>query len=179
MQKLIFRMLIVAGLSALVLSGCTPPEQKEAATTSDGVSTPAAIEARGWLLLDGTGRTLELEALKGRVVLLDFWATWCPPCKKELPELAALYTQMESQGVTLVGMTVDQGSAQDVAAAVAPFDLPYPVVLADEDAQKQFGGIRAVPTKFLLDKEGQVVEKYVGLVSIEKLKTDIEKLLVD
>lgn len=169
MKKILMSLSVGVGL--LFLIGCAPSERQEGAEAT-------MQEASGWPLLDGSGSSLELESLQGRVVLLDFWATWCPPCKKELPELSSMYTEMKDKGVTLVGMTVDQGSKEQVAAAVAPFKLSYPTVLAGEAVQKHFGGIRAVPTKFLLDQKGNVVEKYVGLVSVEKLKADIEKLLV-
>ena len=127
--------------------------------------------------LANPGERLSLAAYKGQVVLLDFWATWCPPCKAELPALNRLYDKLKAKGFVMVGMTVDSGSEAEVAEAVRRFKLSYPVGLAGEDVQRAYGGIRAVPTKFLLDKKGGVAKQYLGVVPEQQLRADIEVLL--
>jgi len=158
----------------LVAAGCAPqgPRMGE-------MSEGRSYEASGFSIpsLGGSGGTIDLAEYEGQVVLLDFWATWCPPCRAELPALNRLYSELKDEGFVLIGMTVDKGSVEQVASAVERFNLRYPVGLADEQAQNAYGEIRAVPTKFLLDREGAVQQRYVGVVSEEQLKADIEALL--
>ena len=122
-------------------------------------------------------KTVSMEQHKGKVILLDFWATWCPPCRYELPALNQLYTELNNESFVLIGMTVDAGSVEAVAKAVSPFKLAYPVGLAGEEVQAAYGGIRAVPTKFLIDKKGRIRKQYMGLVSDVTLRSEIDALL--
>jgi len=160
-----------------ILAGCKPGGVRESApaqpagspgTTEMNVVVPA---------LTGEENRIRLADYRGRVVLVDFWATWCPPCRVELPVLNALYAALESEGVTFIGLTVDRGTKEEIAEAVQEFELAYPVGLGDDSAQAAFGGIRAVPTKFLLDKEGKIRERYLGVVPIDGLRADILALL--
>ena len=169
------RGLFLASLLVL-LAGCTPP----GVAPEKGPTAPAGEAAQ----LDFTipnlaspGEPLSLASYKGQVVLLDFWATWCPPCRFELPALNRLYDELKPKGFIVVGMTVDNGSAEQVAQAVGKFALSYPVGLAGSDVQQAYGGIRAVPTKFLLDRNGAVVKQYQGVVPEKQLRADVEALL--
>ncbi|OGV43110.1 MAG: hypothetical protein A2X46_11815 [Lentisphaerae bacterium GWF2_57_35] len=171
--------LCLAGLAvATLLIGCSPkatPEKKSATAGAQDESRTATdfIVAR----LNGDSPTLKLSDYAGNVILLDFWATWCAPCKAELPILNKLYQDWKDRGFLVIGLSVDHGEESAVAEAVKGFDISYPVGLANEDVQKAYGGIRAVPTKFLLDKQGIVRQYYVGVVPEVRLREDIETLL--
>lgn len=169
------KMTVLLLMIALVAAGCRPPSAGPAGTMRSDESYPAS--AFSIPLLDGSGGSLDLNQYKGKVVLLDFWATWCAPCRHELPGLARLHESLQDKGFVVVGMTVDQGAAEDVARAVSRFNLPYPVGLAGPETQALYGGIRAVPTKFLLDREGNIRQHYEGVVSEEALRSDVESLL--
>jgi len=168
-------------LTAVLFAGCrpasapeTPPPAAPAPELAEQSEPAGTFDIPS---LDGSGGTVSLSAHAGKVVLLDFWATWCPPCRFELPSLNKLYGELKDRGFVIIGMTVDQGSAEKVQPAVAKFGLTYPVGLAGADVQAAYGGIRAVPTKFLLGKDGQVIETFVGLVPEEELRAKIEKAL--
>lgn len=164
-------------IGLLSLGSCRPtPRARE--------SLPPASESKGYPVksfslphLSDPAQTISLEALKGKVVLIDFWATWCGPCRYEIPTLNALYEEYRDRGFELIGMTVDRGQIAAVAASASKLGLSYPVVWADEPVQADFGGIRVVPTKFLLDKEGNVRKRYEGVVPEEVLRNDIDSLL--
>ncbi|MBP7831103.1 MAG: TlpA family protein disulfide reductase [Kiritimatiellae bacterium] len=169
---------VCAGIVLVALSGCKPPGREEAVQPEILPAGPAA-SAFSIPSLKTPGETIDLNAFRGQVVLLDFWATWCPPCRSELPDLGRLYEDLKDQGFVLVGMTVDQESAERVAQAVAKFSIPYPVGLAGPDTQAAYGGIRAVPTKFLLDAQGKVRQRYEGVVPDAQLRADIAALLAE
>ena len=162
----------------VVLAGCEPPGRGKKTEPSPMPTGPTA-SVFSIPSLKTKDEKIDLESFKGQVVLLDFWATWCPPCRSELPALGRLYEELKGQGFVLVGMTVDQGSAEQVADAVGRFSLPYPVGLAGPEIQEAYGGIRAVPTKFLLDAKGTVRQRYLGVVPDKQLRVDIAALLAE
>ncbi len=160
----------------ILLSACTPPggepEKQTPAPSGETASLDFTIQN-----LVNPGEPLSLVSYRGQVVLLDFWATWCPPCRYELPALNRLYGELKPKGFVVVGLTVDDGPAVQVAQAVGKFELSYPVGLAGRDIQQAYGGIRAVPTKFLLDRNGNVVKQYQGVVPEDQLRADVEAVL--
>jgi thiol-disulfide isomerase/thioredoxin len=124
--------------------------------------------------------SIQLSAYKGDVVLLDFWATWCPPCRSELPELNKLYHELKADGFTIIGMTLDKGAPAEVAQLVAPFKLDYPVGLASQVVQElpSFQTFRAIPSKFIIDRAGNIVAGPIqGALPIAQLRREIEKYL--
>ena len=163
-------------LFVVLFASCSPPklesEREEALPSGEMAGVEFSIPN-----LANPDEKLSLASYKDHVVLLDFWATWCPPCKSELPALDRLYDEFKAKGFVIIGMTVDKGSEVEVTEAVRQFKLSYPVGLAGEDVQRAYGGIRAVPTKFLLDKKGAIAKQYVGVVSEKQLRADIEALL--
>ena len=148
------------------------PEKNPAGTPREAVGADFSIPN-----LASSGESISLSAYQGQVVLLDFWATWCPPCRSELSNLNQLYGDLKGKGFVVLGMTVDKGPVGQVMEAVQRFELTYPVGLAGEDVQRMYGGIRAVPTKFLLDRNGRIAKQYMGVVPEKQLRADIEPLL--
>lgn len=123
------------------------------------------------------GAPLQLSAHHGEVVLVNFWATWCPPCRMEIPAFAALYGKYQDKGFTILGLALDQGGVADVLPFVNEQAIPYPVGIAHQQVVNDYGGIRRVPTSFLIDRQGRVVKKYVGLLPGGRLERDIQALL--
>jgi cytochrome c biogenesis protein CcmG, thiol:disulfide interchange protein DsbE len=166
---------ILASL-AVLLAGCMPqmPASEKESAVSPGEFVGADFNIPN--LVDA-GSPLSLAPYRGQVVLLDFWATWNPPCQAELPILNRLYSDLKEKGFVVVGMTIDNSPEAQVSKAIAGFQLDYPVGLAGADVQQAYGGIRVIPTKFLLDKNGNVVKRYEGVVSEEQVRADVENLL--
>ncbi|MBU1909064.1 MAG: TlpA family protein disulfide reductase [Verrucomicrobia bacterium] len=168
----------LVGVLLVVLAGCEPPGREKSPRPGTLPSGPAA-SVFSIPSLQPLGEQINLESFKGKVVLLDFWATWCPPCRSELPALGRLYEDLKDQGFVLVGMTVDDESVEQVARAAGRFSLPYPVGLAGPEIQEAYGGIRAVPTKFLLDRQGSVRQRYLGVVPDTQIRADVSALLAE
>lgn len=123
------------------------------------------------------GKSLKLSSLKGKVVILDFWATWCPPCRKGIPDLIDLKKKYGAKGVEIIGISVDQDTKPEVVPFIKDYGINYPVVYADNNVVMQYGGIRAIPTSFVIDKQGKIVASYEGLVSKLTYENHIKKIL--
>jgi thiol-disulfide isomerase/thioredoxin len=121
------------------------------------------------------GKPLTLAALQGKVVLLNFWATWCGPCRAEIPDLVALQDRYKDR-LQIIGLNVDDEEA-DIKQYVEETGINYPVAMTSNDVRIQFGGIPALPTSFVLDTEGRVVQKHVGLWNPGVYETEIRALL--
>lgn len=108
-----------------------------------------------------SGQPISSEGLKGSVVILDFWATWCPPCRESIPFLAELHRKYGKQGLQIIGMSVDEGGERAVKAFADEKRIPYPLVMASTKTQTDYG-VRALPVLFVLDRNGVVVEQMMG-----------------
>lgn len=125
---------------------------------------------------------LKLSDLKGKVVILDFWATWCPPCRKGVPDLVELKKEYKDKGVEIVGISLDAitrngTTVNDVGPFMKSYKINYPIVRGDQNIVYSFGNINSIPTTFVLDKEGRVIAKYAGLVPKETLINNIKSIL--
>jgi thiol-disulfide isomerase/thioredoxin len=121
------------------------------------------------------GKPITLAALQGKVVLLNFWATWCGPCRAEIPDLVALQERYQGR-LQIIGLNVDDEEA-DIKQYVQETGINYPVAMTSNEVRIQFGGIPALPTSFVLDTEGRVVQKHVGLWNPAVYETEIRALL--
>ncbi|MBI1955248.1 MAG: TlpA family protein disulfide reductase [Acidobacteria bacterium] len=108
------------------------------------------------------GQAISLLDLGGKVVLLNFWATWCPPCREEIPDLIELQNKYDGR-LQIIGLSVDTGSSETVERFAEERKINYPVAIASPELEAKFGGVMGLPTSFLVDTEGRVVQKHVGL----------------
>ena len=121
------------------------------------------------------GGQVSLADLRGKVVLLNFWATWCPPCRREIPDFISLQTQYGAEGLQIVGIGTDE--PMKVRAYAEENGMNYPVLYGTDDVALAYGGIDAIPTTFLIDRQGRIASRYVGLRSREEFEQAIRKLL--
>lgn len=131
--------------------------------------------APDFTLPDIAGSSFSLTDLKGKVVILNFWATWCPPCKKEIPDFIELQQRYGEKGLEIVGVALEE--REPVADYVASHGVDYRILIGDGRIAQQYGGIRSIPTTFIIDREGRVAASFVGLQSKEVWLAQIEKLL--
>jgi thiol-disulfide isomerase/thioredoxin len=145
--------------------------------SAPGAAGQAAVMPPEWSLKDMDGKTVHSTDFKGKVVILDFWATWCGPCQAEIPSFIALQKQYAKQGLVVVGLSVDQEGADVVKPFAQKLGMNYPVVLTDEKTQEAFGGIEAVPTTFIVDREGHIVKEHTGFADKDEFENEIKPLL--
>jgi len=127
-------------------------------------------------LRDLDGNTISKAALAGKVVLLSFWATWCTPCRAEIPEMIALQSHYKGQ-LQIIGVSVDDMSKEALKNFVLKQGMNYPVVMQNDKLVAAYGGVAALPTTFVVSPEGRVVQKHMGVVTIEEYDLEIRALL--
>jgi thiol-disulfide isomerase/thioredoxin len=123
------------------------------------------------------GSMVKASGYKGQAMLINFFATWCPPCRKEIPSLIELQKEYGPKGFTVIGISTDQGGAALVDKFVKKMGTNYPVLLSDSTTLTDFGGILGIPTSFLINREGDVVKRYDGYVDHKTLVNDLNAIL--
>ena len=136
-----------------------------------------SVNAPDFSLQTPEGRTVKLSSLKGKVVILDFWATWCQPCRKGIPDLIELKKKFGKQGFEVIGISVDRDTKDEVIPFVKNNGINYPVVYYNDNVIRDYGGIESIPTTFVIDKQGKVVATYQGLRDKSVYEEHIKKLL--
>ncbi len=125
------------------------------------------------------GESVALADLEGQVVLVNFWATWCGPCKLEMPGFQKLYDDKRDQGFTILGVSTDRGSWDDVRAFLRERGIEYPVVRTSATADRAFGGISGIPTSFLIDRQGIIQHRIFGFMPPPALRIAVNRLLAE
>ena len=128
--------------------------------------------------VDLKGQNIEATSLKGKVVIIDFWATWCPPCKKEMPGFQALQDRYGKEGLEVIGFksTMMQDS-EDVQQFLKELGIRYRIANSSVDLEQQFGGLLGLPTTFIYDRKGTLHSKIIGFEATEKIEAIIKPLL--
>lgn len=157
--------LIVIGVMALIT-----PQDRDARLEGDW-KTP------DWELKDLNGDIVRSTDYEGKVVALDFWATWCGPCIQEIPSFIALQEKYGSEDFAVIGIALDENPATVKRFAKKRDDLNYKILIGDAKTQSDFGGIQYLPTTFLIGRDGQVAFKHVGLTPESTLEKNIQELL--
>jgi len=167
-------------LSLTLLPACKPA--REAPTDADegaanAATTSTTIPAPAFSLPDLQGKRVDLAQFKGKVLVIDFWATWCPPCREAIPELIAMKKKYGPRGFDIVGISMDENPARVVPPFIEHYGINYPVVMADAQVSSDFGGIFGLPTTFIVDRDGNIAQRYIGYVDLKVIEREIEGLL--
>ena len=158
--------IVVISIIALALfAGCTSKE-KEGATTA----------APDFTLQDLSGKKVRLFDFKGKVVLLEFWATWCPPCRAEIPTIERLHAQYGGKGLTILAISLDEGGWDGVQSFAKEHKISYTVLQGTEDVSGKYM-VRLIPSMFLIDKQGNIKKQYMGGGNVEAVEQEIKALL--
>lgn len=128
-------------------------------------------------LKDVDGRTVNLAEYKGKVVLLNFWATWCGPCKIEIPWFADFEQKYKDRGFAVLGVAMDEEGWEVIKPYLAESKVNYRVILGNDSVATLYGGVDSLPTTFVLDRDGKIASTHIGLVSKSDYENEIMQLL--
>lgn len=187
-----YRVLIIVLAGWLVLSGCASDDGSDPSkaprsnvpalqgTDSMGAlsteTDPTPVPDLTVQTLDGT--SIALDEQPGRVLLVNFWATWCPPCRKEIPDLIDLQEAMGDDGLMVIGVALDQDGASVVQPFVDEYDINYPIVVEDtKTVESQLGPIYALPTTLVIGPDGMITRRITGIFPVEEMEATLKEML--
>lgn len=169
MQWFKFSLIFLAGaLFIYLLSTSIEP-------SSNTASSPSA-DALDFSLDTLEGKPIKLSQFEGKIVVLNFWASWCPPCRKEIPDLIAAQNQYRSRGVEILGVAVDGDQPEKIEAFARKHGINYTIALDDGQTFEAWGG-SAIPLTFFIDRQGRVRERFDGLITREELDVRLQQML--
>jgi peroxiredoxin len=175
-RKLKTSILVLISTAGIFYSCSNGPSQRtEAASTSSAARKPAP----DFTLKDSNGAQVKLSDYRGKVVLLNFWATWCGPCKIEIPWFIDFQQQYKDKGFEVLGVAMDDDGWTAVKPYIAERKVNYRVLLGDDSVATLFGGIDSLPTTFVIDRSGAIDKVHVGLIGKDDYLKEIQGLLAE
>jgi cytochrome c biogenesis protein CcmG/thiol:disulfide interchange protein DsbE len=164
-----------AVLVGCLLQGCSSsPRAVKAASVKPGKERKPAPD---FALKDADGKVVHLADYRGKVVLLDFWATWCGPCKIEIPWFMEMQRKNKDKGFEVLGVAMDDEGWEAVKPFVTDINVNYRIVIGNDTTAQLYGGVDALPTTFLIDREGKIAAVHIGLSSKKEFEDGVEELL--
>jgi len=149
-------------VSAVVLAGCAEPEVHQ----DENVPAPQQIVDLGtvpeFIAESMNGRAVSSVEFEGKVLLVNFWATWCGPCHRETPALVELQNELEGDGLQVIGISMDATDTTAVREFMERYNVSYPMIHSPEELAEEFGGVFALPTTYLVARDGKIVSRVVG-----------------
>ena len=169
--------LVLVLVLAFGVFGCTS-RQPDTGSATDAVQQPKG-PAPDFDLVNVAGGKLKSADIKGKVAVIDFWATWCVPCIQEIPNFNKLHANHDGKGVQMLAITIESGPLDDIKPKVTELKMQYPVVVGDDKVVEGFGGLIGFPTTFVVTKDWKIYKKYFGMTpnKIAKIEKDIATLL--
>ena len=175
-RDLVVVLVVILAIAGMLIGGKYLSQSGAAGKLSNQVGARGS-EAPDFELSDLQGKPMRLSELRGKAVLLNFWATWCGPCKIEIPWFVDLQKQYGPQGLQIVGVAVDVDNKDDVAKFAREMGINYTVLLGNDKVAAQYGGVEALPTSYYIGRDGKVVTRVFGLVSHSEVEANIKAAL--
>lgn len=167
-------------IAAMLFIGSNVARKRQAEAKRTGALAPGSVIGRvapDFTLKTLDGKTLKLSDLRGKAVVLNFWATWCPPCKVELPWFVDLQKKYGPQGLQVVGISEDEGGKEKVAQFVKEMGVNYTIAVDDNSVSEKYGDVEDLPTTFYIDRNGKIVQFAMGLVDRSEIEEKMKAAL--
>ena len=165
---------------ALALWGCASGGPNSGTSAPDAAGD-AKKPAPDFELDNVAGGKMKSSDIKGKVAVIDFWATWCAPCIQEIPNFNKIHEAHNGRGVQILAITTMSGALEDIKPKVAGLGMKYPVLVGDDNVVEGFGGLIGFPTTYVVTQDWKIYKKYLGMTpnKREQIEKDIEKLLAE
>jgi cytochrome c biogenesis protein CcmG/thiol:disulfide interchange protein DsbE len=173
----VFLLITLTAALAFAAAGCGNAPAGTAAAEADLKPSAKRNVAPDFVLTDADGRKVQLSDYKGKVVLLNFWATWCGPCKLEIPWFVEFEKTYKDKGFAVLGVSMDEEGWEIVKPYIQDKQVNYRVMVATEEVAQKYGGVDALPTTFMIDREGKIASTHIGLVGKKDYENEIAQLL--
>ena len=179
-------MAVIAGVltAILIMSGAGAgfhkndnPTARPSQVTQASADNTSFKPAPDFGLKDLAGKMVNLADFKGKVVIINFWATWCGPCRAEIPSLIKLRDQYHGRGLEIIGISLDEDGPKPVVEFVEKYKINYPIVIGSLTEVNAYGPFDAIPTTFIVDRQGKIRSQHLGMVSYGEIESDIKTLL--
>ena len=173
-------MRLITAFATTVLAGCLFLGCSRAPTTVKAASVKPDSQRRDapdFTLKDADGKTVHLSQYRGKVVLLDFWATWCDPCRLEIPWFIDLQRKNKDRGFEVLGVCMDDEGWEVVKPFMKSVGMNYRVVIGNDETTQLYGGVDSLPSTFLIDRQGKIAAIHIGLASRKVFEDGVEELL--
>jgi len=177
-RNIVYVLIVIVAITILLFAGKRMSTGPKAGRLSAGNAAGQIAPEFELQVLGGNGKTMKLSELKGKAVLVNFWATYCEPCKAEMPWIAELQKQYGPQGFQVVGVDMDpEVGDQTISSFAQRMGVNYPILLETANTQELYGGDRGLPVNFFIDRSGTVVDSELGGLSKNELEQNIRKAL--
>ena len=170
----------------MFVASCQRTPKPSAATNSEAADPDAGLKpadkrkpAPTFTLKDASGAAVNLADYKGKVVLVNFWATWCGPCKVEIPWFVEFQEKYKDRDFAVLGVSMDDDGWKSVKPYLADHKINYPVVIGNQLISDQYGSVDSLPTSFMVDRQGRIAAIHIGLAGKDEYQDEILKLLAD
>lgn len=173
----VFAVLAVAILGMLSFGKYVDRQRQKRTTTPSLTGDVRGIQAPDFELVSLDGRKVKLSDFRGKAVILNFWATWCAPCKTEMPWFVDLQKQYGSDGLAILGVAMDDSDPQKIAQFASEMGVNYPVLLGTNNVSDAYGDVEYLPTTFYINRQGKIVGKVAGLIGKAEIEDDAKKAL--
>ncbi|MBU3911305.1 MAG: TlpA family protein disulfide reductase [Candidatus Omnitrophica bacterium] len=176
MKKLFIVIVILVSISTVflvvnIIKTSKAPEIKEA------VEKPVYDPAPDFALMDIFGKEQRLSDFRGKVIILSFWATWCPPCRKGIPNFIELYNEYKDDGLEIIGITLDWNAARQAPPFAIENGINYTILIGKQEVSDLYGGVVSIPTTFIIDRDGGLKKRYIGYQEKDIFEREIKELL--
>jgi peroxiredoxin len=170
----ILLIILTAALVGWIFYGRSSPRPVQAAGVKPGKDRH---DAPDFALKDAAGKVVHLSDYKGKVVLLDFWATWCGPCRIEIPWFTEMQRKYKDEGFAVLGVSMDDEGWEVVKPFLSQAGVNYRVVIGNDETAQMYGGVDALPTTFLIDRDGKIAAVHIALTDKKDFEDGVEQLL--
>jgi peroxiredoxin len=171
------RFLLALAVSGMVALGCEKKENKNDNTAANNHGVSESEKLPDFTLKTLAGDEVNLRGLEGqKVVVVNFWATWCGPCRHEIPDFNEVYSRYRARGVEFLGIAVDESPETVIPEFLAENPISYPVLMGSPDLTFRYG-VRGLPTTFIIDRDGRISKRIMGMTAAATLESELNKLL--